>query len=115
MMAPKIALVALVLLAIGAFLWTRRGSVSSAEARGLVQRGATLVDVRTPNEYAEGHIAGAVNIPVQELAQRMNEVGSRDAAVVVYCRSGVRSRRAAEMLKEAGFLSVHDLGGMSRW
>lgn len=102
---------------IGAFfLYTRfAGKTSSAEAHRLVAEGARLVDVRTPGEFAGGHISGAVNIPVDELPRRIAEVGPKDAQVVLYCRSGARSGRAAGLLRQAGYTRVADLGGMSRW
>jgi phage shock protein E len=109
-----------VLLLVGAaaailFVRSRSDTIVSSDARRLVTAGAKLVDVRTPEEYAQGHLEGAVNIPVQELSQRMSEMGSPTTTVVLYCRSGKRSRRAKEMLLQAGFTSVHDLGAMSRW
>ena len=103
------------LLAVGFFLLARGGNASGSDARALVEKGARLVDVRTPEEFASGHVPGAINIPVQDLAQRVGEVGPKDAPVVLYCQSGNRSGRAARMLKEAGFKAVHDLGAMSRW
>ncbi len=87
--------------------------VDGPAARHLVEDGAFLLDVRTPEEFAEGHIEGATNIPVQELETRMSEV-PESASVVVYCRSGNRSAKAAVMLKDAGH-QVHDLGPMSAW
>lgn len=113
-MLPTVLVVALVLV-VGYFMLMKGGDVSSADARQLVQAGARLVDVRTPGEFAAGHIAGAINIPVQELANRAHELQPKDATVVVYCRSGQRSGSAARMLKSAGFARVHDLGPMSRW
>jgi len=111
------AFIGVLILALGAvaFFWSRAGTVAGPEARRLVSGGARLVDVRTPEEFAEGHIDGAVNIPVQELSARLGEVGQKDTEVVVYCRSGKRSHQAKQLLKEAGFTAVHDLGGMSRW
>jgi rhodanese-related sulfurtransferase len=105
--AVAIALVAL-------FLWLKRADISSSDARALVKDGASLLDVRSPEEYSAGHIDGAVNIPVGELSQRLGEL-PRDRGVVVYCQSGMRSARAASVLREAGFSNVHNLGGMSRW
>lgn len=95
-----------------------RGSGSAAltdgqQAKILVQHGATLVDVRTPSEYAEGHVAGAKNIPLSDLAQHLGEI-DKDHAVVVYCHSGRRSAKAAKLLAAEGF-EVHDLGGMNNW
>lgn len=85
------------------------------EARRRVDAGATLVDVRTPEEFAAGHLPGAVNIPVAELPQRFTELGSPQKSFVVYCRSGVRSTRAERLLKERGFQDVFNLGPMSAW
>jgi rhodanese-related sulfurtransferase len=74
----------------------------------------TLVDVRTPAEFASGHIPKAVNISV-------NSIGStgvdapKDSLVIVYCRSGNRSAVAASQLKELGYTSVVDFGGINRW
>ncbi|HVY31966.1 MAG TPA: rhodanese-like domain-containing protein [Polyangiaceae bacterium] len=113
-MLPTLLIVAVVLGA-GYFTFMKGGDVSSAQARQLVQAGARLVDVRTPGEFAAGHIPGAINIPVQQLDARMSELQPKNTGVVVYCRSGHRSGNAARMLKSAGFVDVHDLGPMSRW
>jgi len=84
-----------------------------AGAKEAMQAGARLIDVRTAQEYAEGHLKGAINIPVDALAARMSELGSKTDAVVIYCRSGKRSARAKQLVLDAGFNSVHDLGAMS--
>jgi phage shock protein E len=89
--------------------------VSSEQARALVSEGAYLLDVRTPGEFGGGHIEGAVNIPVAELSARLAELPPKETPIVVYCRSGQRSGRAAKILQSAGHTQVHDLGGMSRW
>lgn len=72
----------------------------------------TLVDVRTPQEYAEGHLTAARNIPLQELEARMGEI-PRERPVALYCRSGNRSGTAARMLHEAGYEDVYNIGGLS--
>lgn len=108
-------LAVVVALAAAYFMFAKGGDLTGDEARQLVQAGARLVDVRTRAEFAESHIAGAVNVPLQELEARMAELAPKDGAVVVYCRSGHRSGNAARMLKKAGFSAVHDLGPMSRW
>ena len=113
-MLPAFLVVAL-LLVVGYFLFMKAGDMSGPEARKLVQAGARLVDVRTPGEFAAGHIPGAVNIPLQQLDSRLGELEPKDTAVVVYCRSGHRSGQAARLLKSNGFPAVHDLGPMSRW
>lgn len=112
-MLPTLFLIVAVAIA-GYLMFFGRGDVSSAQARQLVQAGAKLVDVRTPAEFAAGHIAGAINIPVQQLDARLQEL-EQGSAVVLYCRSGRRSGSAARILKAAGFAAVHDLGPMARW
>lgn len=91
------------------------GSLGVEDAKGLVQNGALLLDVRTPQEFAAGHIDGAVNIPVQDLSARMAELDNKKRPIVVYCRSGARSGQAQSMLQSKGYESVHNLGAMSRW
>ena len=88
-------------------------TVSGAEAHRLVVSGALLLDVRSAEEFASGHAAGAQNIPVDELESRMSEL-PRGHTVVTYCRSGARSRRAARTLRAAGF-EVRDLGTLDAW
>lgn len=89
--------------------------VDGATAQRLVQAGARLVDVRTTAEFQAKHIAGAINIPVQDLATRMKELEPKDRGIVVYCRSGHRSGMAYDQLKAAGFTQLADLGPMSAW
>jgi phage shock protein E len=106
----------LALLAVAGYLsFARSPGRAGAGARALVAQGALLLDVRTPEEFNQQHLPGAVNVPVQELDRRWAEVGPRDRDVVVYCRSGRRSSSAAEILRAHGFTKVHDLGPMSAW
>jgi len=100
-----------------AFMMYRQfaGKVAPERARELVAQGARLVDVRSPGEFAGGHLPGAVNIPVGEIGSRHGEIGERSKPVVVYCASGMRSASAASTLKGLGFLEVHDLGSIARW
>jgi phage shock protein E len=107
--------VALVLAAAVFLLVRRRGDLTPDEAHRLVERGALLVDVRSPDEFAAGHLPNAVNVPVGELDARLGELGPKDRPLVLYCRSGNRSARAAGTLTRAGFTGVHNLGAMSRW
>jgi rhodanese-related sulfurtransferase len=76
-----------------------------------------LVDVRTSREWQrEGHIEGAVLIPVDDLQARAANELSKDAEIIVYCHSGVRSHAAAHFLVQMGYLSVADLsGGFEGW
>jgi phage shock protein E len=73
-----------------------------------------LLDVRTAQEFASGAIPGARNIPVEALAQRLHEVPT-DRPVIVYCRSGRRSQTATQILAQAGFTQLYDLGGIIQW
>ncbi len=75
-----------------------------------------LIDARTDAEFAEGHIAGAVVIPEYEIAQRAeNEIADKDALILVYCRSGRRSKIAAEELIKLGYTNVKEFGGIIDW
>ena len=85
------------------------------DARARVADGARLLDVRTPEEFADSHIEGAINIPVSELGERLAELGPKNGPVVVYCQRGNRSAKAMALLTAAGFESVFDLGPMSAW
>lgn len=88
---------------------------SIPNVRELVERGALLVDVRTPLEFSEGHLPGALNIPVEELESRLAELGDGRKGIVLYCRSGRRSANAARELRARGYREVYDLGAMSNW
>jgi len=76
-----------------------------------------ILDVRSPEEFAEGHIPGAINVPYDQVGARLGSLEPyRDAEVVVYCRTGRRAGVAEEVLREAGFESVVDLEGhMTGW
>lgn len=99
------------LAALGLFIIVNAHAESGAKEA--IAAGATLIDVRTPQEFVEGHLKGAVNIPVDVLESKLLEVGPKDKPVVVYCRSGKRSARAKGILTKAGFSKVFDLGAMS--
>lgn len=74
-----------------------------------------FLDVRTPGEYAEAHIASAILIPVQALASRLQEV-PKNKRVYVYCHSGYRSAKASALLAMAGYTDVVNvLGGIEAW
>jgi rhodanese-related sulfurtransferase len=92
-----------------------RGNLApDQDAHALVANGAMLLDVRTPGEFSRGHLPDAVNIPVSELAGRLDELPA-DRPVVVYCRSGHRSGIAARALRTHGVKTVVDVGAMSSW
>ncbi len=86
------------------------------EANEMISKGGyQILDVRTQEEYAEGHIAGSVLIPVSELEKRLEEL-EKDLPVIVYCRSGNRSTQASVILKNEGFKEIYNvLGGITDW
>jgi rhodanese-related sulfurtransferase len=79
--------------------------------------GVVILDVRTPKEYASGHVPNAVNIPHDQLAARLAEVNAKPSTpVVVYCELGGRAAKAANVLVDAGYENVmHLTGDMSAW
>lgn len=76
----------------------------------LVNQGAQIIDVRTPGEFQQGHIKGAVNIPLQVLPNQTNKI-KKDKAIILCCASGMRSASAKNILVDKGFKDVYDGGG----
>ena len=105
----------LLVLAVAALWWLKRPDIASAEAHRLVSSGAKLVDVRSPGEFAGGHLDGAVNIPVDQLGARLGALWAKDKPIIVYCASGARSAMAKRTLQGKGYASVRNLGPMSNW
>jgi rhodanese-related sulfurtransferase len=87
--------------------------VTGAEARKLVAEGAVLLDVRTPQEFAEVHLEGARNIPLGSLEGAMSSL-PRDRPIVVHCAVGSRSAVAVKLLAAAGF-DARNLGSIDAW
>lgn len=78
-------------------------------------KGNKIIDVREPHEYIRKHIAGAVNIPLSQLTQRMEEI-PKNSTVFLYCQSGMRSKQAAKQLSRSGYTNLVNLkGGISAW
>lgn len=87
-------------------------TVAAGEAQQLIDDGAVVIDVRTPEEFASGHLADARNIDVQaESFHAEVDQLDRDGTYVLYCRSGARAGAAAEMMLEMGFTDVANAGG----
>ncbi len=116
-MRKWIALLAALVVALAAC--SPKGSYTNVTADDLYAQlgksGVMIVDVRTPAEYAEGHIAGAVNLPLQTIETWYKDL-PKDKPVYLYCRSGNRSQQAAEFLKKKGFSNIfNEKGGLIAW
>ena len=77
--------------------------------------GAVLLDVRSPQEYREGHIPGSQNVPLQQLDKVEEVTENKDTVLYVYCRSGARSRQAVSLLRAMGYTNVHNIGGIAAY
>lgn len=77
--------------------------------------GAVLLDVRSPQEYREGHIPGSQNVPLPQLDKIEEVTENKDTVLYVYCRSGARSRQAVSLLKHMGYTNVHNIGGIAAY
>ena len=92
--------------------------ISGAEAKALMdsESGYIIIDARTQEEYDQGHIPGAILIPEYEIADRAEkEIPDKDQLILVYCRSGRRSKIAAEELVKLGYTNVKEFGGIIDW
>jgi rhodanese-related sulfurtransferase len=89
--------------------------ITVTEASALQDQGAFILDVREPDEWADGHIAGATLIPLGQLETRLMEL-PKDQTIVVVCRTGNRSAQGRDILLSSGFSTVTSMGGgMSAW
>ena len=92
--------------------------ISGGEAKALMdsEEGYVILDVRTQEEYEQGHIPGAIVISHEEIAEKVEEVlTDKDQLILVYCRSGRRSKIASEALVELGYTNIKEFGGIIDW
>ena len=92
--------------------------ISGAEAKALMdsESGYIIIDARTQEEYDQGHIPGAILIPEYEIADRAEkELPDKNQLILVYCRSGRRSKIASEELVKLGYTNVKEFGGIIDW
>ena len=92
--------------------------ITPAEAKEIMdtEQNYIILDVRTEEEFAEGHIAGAILIPDYEITEKAESVlTDKDQQILVYCRSGRRSKNAASQLVELGYSNVKEFGGIIDW
>jgi rhodanese-related sulfurtransferase len=88
------------------------GLQPKADLAALLKGGAIVLDVRTKGEYADGHVKGSVNIPLDQLPQQLNKI-DKNKVVITCCASGMRSAAAKGTLTRAGFKEVHNGGSWS--
>lgn len=92
-------------------LFSRNAAITTKELENDLSE-KTILDVRTPGEYRTGHISNAKNIPLDKIAAY---AGPTETPVYVICQSGMRSKRAAGILKRKGYTAINVRGGMSQW
>ena len=91
--------------------------ISVSDARAMIQSSSNVlvIDVRTPEEYAQGHLKGAINIPLSDLPLRIGGL-EHNRPIIVYCQTGSKSAQASTILVRAGFTKVYSMeGGITAW
>ncbi len=91
-------------------------SLSPEDGWSLLQgnRKVTLLDVRTPDEFAYSHLPNSINLPLNDFEKKaIQTLGNRNKTILIYCQSGARSKQATKLLYAHGFTDVHDIGGMA--
>ena len=112
------ALLATLLAACGASSKPSYRQITADEAAQMMQEETdfVLLDVRTQEEYASGHIPGAICIPNETIgSEEIPELPDKDQLILVYCRSGNRSKQASQKLAEQGYTNVVEFGGINGW
>ncbi|MCL2362230.1 MAG: rhodanese-like domain-containing protein [Defluviitaleaceae bacterium] len=90
--------------------------ISPRQAQSLMQQKCIILDVRSPQEYSTGHIPGAVCLPENEIHTRASRIlPDKNALILVYCKGGSRSKKAADALAAMGYTNVYDFGGINSW
>ena len=92
--------------------------ISQTEALEIMntQENYIILDVRTPGEFAEGHIKGAVNLPNEDISSKnLDLLPEKDQLILVYCRSGNRSKQASQKLAQLGYTQIKEFGGIRSW
>ena len=92
--------------------------ISQAEAMEMMnnESGYIILDVRTESEFAGGHIPGAVCIPNETIDESvMEKLPDKEQIILIYCRSGNRSKQASEKLADMGYVNVYEFGGINTW
>ena len=94
----------------------RQISMTDAVTMMEEETGYIILDVRTPEEFADKHIPGAINIPNETIStEEIPELPNKDQLILVYCRSGNRSKQASEKLVALGYTNIVEFGGINDW
>jgi len=101
----------------GDYVIGKYNRITAKEAKEIMDTEEVIIlDVRTPQEYQEEHIEGALLIPDYDLSSLADsKLPNKDEKILIYCRSGSRSRGAAKVLIDMGYTNVHDFGGIMSW
>lgn len=113
----RVGMVLLAMLITATHVWAAEQNISSRDARTLLEKNKDvyLLDVRSPQEYSQGKLAGSVLIPISEIERRLGEV-PKSRPVLVYCAVGSRSRHAAALLSRKGYKEVYNMAdGIVGW
>lgn len=92
--------------------------ISQSEAKEMMDntKDYAIVDVRTKEEYEEGHIKNAINIPNETISDNVSDVlKDKTQVILVYCRSGNRSKQASSKLAKLGYTNIYEFGGINTW
>ena len=94
-----------------------KGDITIQELKNKILQGAILIDVRSNQEYREGHLQGAINIPDFEIAKRVQkEIPKKNQLIILYCQYGGRSQNAITIMKKLGYTNIYNLyGGLDSW
>ena len=99
----------------GFFDFLKQPDINRGIQEFMSMEGAILVDVRTPQEYREGHIPGSKNVPLQTIDKISSVADNENIPLYVYCYSGSRSRQAVAMLQHMGYTNVQNIGGIAAY
>lgn len=99
----------------GFFDFLKGSDINQGVKEYSVTDGAVLLDVRTPDEYRQGHIPGSKNVPLQSIDKVTVMINNKATPIFVHCLSGARSRQATAILLQMGYTNVKNIGGISAY
>jgi phage shock protein E len=118
-----LVLIGIIILSVGSLFYLTGGNISSKNAYEVsysqiqenIDSGSPLIDVRTPEEYAESHAEGAINLPVEKIQTGETPNVAKDRIIYLYCHSGRRAGEAKAILEKAGFTHVISITSLDNW